>query len=209
MLNLRKVVQEHPIIAIMRNVAKEDIIKYADTIYRGGISIFEVALNSKDALEEIKILRKRYDAKAYVGAGTVLSVADAKDAVKAGAQFLLSPSTDEKVLAYCAENDIAIMPGAMTPSEVALCLHYGFSIIKLFPAGFVMPGYAKSLKGPLEKADFIAIGGVSKDNAKQFLKEGYLGIGLGSNLISSTFRHNKEWENAVLEINNFVTDFKS
>lgn len=203
-MNLKETVKECPILAIMRNVPVSDICDYTGAVLGGGISFFEVALNSRDALQEISMLRDKYQQQAYIGAGTVLSIEDAKAAVNAGAEFLLSPAADERVLEYCASQEIAIMPGAVTPSEAALCLRYGFDVIKLFPAAFMLPGYVKSLKGPLDKADFVAIGGVSWSNRQQFIEEGYMGVGLASDLIPKEYLVNKNWEGAAKAIESLV-----
>ena len=192
-MNLRNVIKENPILAIMRNVPLEITLDYAKAIMDGGICFFEVALNSPNALEQISMLKKAYGDKAYIGAGTAITVERAKAAVEAGAQFLLAPSTDEEVLAYCQENNIPILPGALTPSDVTKCLKYGFEVIKLFPAGDMPKGYIKSLKGPLDNTDYIAIGGVNKDNISDFLKQGYIGVGLGSNILPKEAVANRDW----------------
>ena len=182
-MDIKELVIKNPVLAIMRGIKREIIIDYAGAIIDGGIGFFEVALNSPDALEEISLLRKRFGDKACIGAGTAITVERAKAAIDAGAQFLLSPSTNEDVLKYCHDEGIAIMPGALTPTDVSVCLRYGFDTIKLFPAGDMPMSYIKSLKGPFDGTEYVAIGGVSRDNAADFIKAGYLGIGLGSNLV--------------------------
>lgn len=192
-MDLRKVIAENPILAIMRNVPLEITLDYAKAIIDGGINFFEVALNSPNALEQITMLKKAYGDKAYIGAGTAITVERAKAAVEAGAQFLLAPSTDPDVLEYCRDNNIPILPGALTPSDVTTCLRYGFNVIKLFPAGDMPKGYIKSLKGPLDNTDYVAIGGVNKDNLKEFFEQGYIGVGLGSNILPKEAVKNRDW----------------
>ena len=182
-MDMMKTVMSEPLLAIMRNVPLDITLDYAKSILDGGVHFFEVALNSTHALEQIKMLKKAYGDKAFIGAGTAITVERAKMAVDAGADFLLSPSTDKDVLEYCEKNDISIMPGALTPSDVSLCVRHGFKLIKLFPAGDMPRGYIKSLKGPFDDTDYVAIGGVNRDNAADFIKQGYLGVGLGSNML--------------------------
>lgn len=134
-MNMRETVQENPLLAIMRNVPLERTEDYVGAVIRGGVRFFEVAMNTPHALEQIRLIRNSFGKEILVGAGTVLTAEAAEKAVESGAQFLLSPSSDEQVLAYCQENDIMMMPGVLTPSDVALCLRYGFSTLKLFPAG--------------------------------------------------------------------------
>lgn len=181
--DIRELVINNPVLAIMRGVPKERIIDYAGAIVDGGIGFFEVALNSPDVLSEIAMLRKHFGDSVCIGAGTAITVERAKAAIEAGAQFLLSPSTNEDVLQYCHGEGIAIMPGALTPTDVSLCLRYGFDTIKLFPAGDMPMSYVKSLKGPFDETEYVAIGGVNSSNAADFIKAGYIGIGLGSNLM--------------------------
>lgn len=195
-MDLREVISENPILAIMRNVPKEITLDYAKAIIEGGINFFEVALNSPDALEQISLLKRTYGDRAYIGAGTAITVERAKAATDAGAQFLLSPSTDIEVLEYCKENKIPILPGALTPSEVTTCLNYGFDVIKLFPAGDMPMGYIKSLKGPLDNTDYVAIGGVNKDNIAEFFRRGYIGVGLGSSILPKEAVAERDWKAA-------------
>lgn len=207
-MKLKQIVCNNPLLAILRNVPLEQTVAYAKAIFDGGVSFFEVALNSPHALEQIAILKKTFGETAYIGAGTAITVERAKMAVEAGAQFLLSPSTDEEVLAYCAKEGIAMLPGALTPSDVTTCLKYGFSIIKLFPAGDMPKGYIKSLKGPLDGTEYIAIGGVNRDNAAEFIRQGYLGVGLGSNILPKDAVLSGDWETASRYVSCMLADIK-
>lgn len=207
-MDLRKVIAENPILAIMRNVPLEITLDYAKAIIDGGINFFEVALNSPNALEQISMLKKAYGDKAYIGAGTAITVQRAKAAVEAGAQFLLAPSTDPDVLEYCRDNNIPILPGALTPSDVTTCLSYGFNVIKLFPAGDMPKGYIKSLKGPLDNTDYVAIGGVNKDNLKEFFEQGYIGVGLGSNILPKEAVVNRDWAAASKYVKELLNTIK-
>ncbi len=194
-MDMKQAMIENPILAIMRNIPTEKVLNYVGAAIEGGVGFFEVALNSKDAYEQIKLLKKNFK-NIPIGAGTAITVERAKAAIEAGADFLLSPSTDEDVLAYCQKNQIAIMPGALTPSDVSKCLRYGFSVIKLFPAGDMPMGYIKSLKGPFDETEYVAIGGVKKGNMAQFFHQGYLGVGIGSNMIPKELVQNNNWAEA-------------
>lgn len=94
-----------------------------------------------------------------VGAGTAITVGLAKKALEAGAQFLLTPGTPLDVMEYCKKNRVKLLPSVLTPSEVAVSLEYGYQTMKLFPAGNMPLNYVKSLKGPFDRAEFVAIGG--------------------------------------------------
>lgn len=193
-MDMKKLFQSNPLLAIMRNVELEKTIAYAEAIVNGGVRVFEVAMNSEHACEQIRMLREHFSDDVVIGAGTAITVERAKAAVASGAGFLLSPSTDLEVLDYCAEYQIPLMPGVMTPSDVANCVRRGFHVLKLFPAGDLPKGYVKSLKGPLDDTEYVAIGGVTADNIGSFFRQGYLGVGLGSAMLPGQHVAAEEWE---------------
>ena len=137
---------------------------------------------------------KKYYPDAKIGAGTILNTEDLKTITEAEPDFIFTPSVNEKVLEYSKNNNINLIPGVFSPSEVALCLNYGFKIQKLFPAENLSETYVKNLKGPFNNAEFIAVGGVTKDNILSFFKMGYIGVGMGSSLIKTDFLKNNDWE---------------
>lgn len=196
-MEIRKIIKENPILCIMRNVPVQKTVEYVRAVVDGGVRFFEVALNSQCPLEQIRLMRKEFGDEIYVGAGTATTAERAGRAVEAGAQFLLSPSADDPVLEYCSQNQITLLPGVMTPSDVSKCLAYGFHTLKLFPAGDMPKGYIKSLKGPLEEAEYIAIGGVSPDNIRDFLEQGYLGVGLGSSMMPKAAVEAGDWKSGT------------
>ena len=161
-------VSKHPLLAILRNVPLEKTIDYAEAAVQGGAPFFEVALNSPHALEQITMLRTHFGDRCTVGAGTAITVERCKAALDAGAQFLLTPGTPLDVFSYCAENDIALLPGVLTPTDVATSLQFGYKTMKLFPAGSMPRHYVKDLQGPFDGTNYMAIGGVrtSSNRAK-------------------------------------------
>ncbi len=193
-MDIRTIVEKNPLLAIMRNVPFDKTIPYAEAIVNGGVRFFEVALNSPRACEQISMLRKHFPDDVYIGAGTAITLEKAKTALEAGAQFLLSPSTDPEVVEYCEANGVMLMPGVMTPSDVSFCVRHGFTTLKLFPAGDLPPKYVKSLKGPLDQTDYVAIGGVTPDNIGTFFKNGFIGVGLGSAMLPKEYVAAGEWE---------------
>ena len=182
-MDMREVVASHPLLAILRNVPLEKTIDYAQAAVEGGVDFFEVALNSVHGLAQITMLRQHFGDRALVGAGTAITVERAKAALAAGAQFLLTPGTPLDVLAYCQQHEIFLLPGVLTPTDVAVCLQHGFSTMKLFPAGDMPASYVKSLQGPYDNTEYMAIGGVNPDNIQSFFKAGCMSVGLGSNLM--------------------------
>lgn len=193
-MDMYEIVKNNPVLAILRNVPLGQAVDYAGAAVAGGVRFFEVALNSEGALAEIALLRERLGETAMIGAGTAVTVKLAKEALAAGAQFLLAPSAPEEVLRYCAEHGNAFLPGVFSPTEVGLCERYGFHTLKLFPAGDLPRSYVSSLKGPFPGADYVAIGGVTRENARAFLDAGCIGVGLGSNLMPRDAAARGDWD---------------
>lgn len=193
-MDMYAITAEHPLLGILRNVPLEKTIDYADAAVRGGVAFFEVALNSPHALEQITMLRKHFGDRCLVGGGTAITTERCRTAVDAGAQFLLTPGTPVDVLEYCAKNDIALLPGVLTPTDVAVCLQYGFRTMKLFPAGDMPRSYIKDLKGPYDNTHYVAIGGVAPDNIPEFRRAGYLGVGLASSLMPKDKVAARDWD---------------
>lgn len=182
------------ITGIFRNIDESKIVKTAEILINNNINAFEVSYNSHDAIKQIKLLKEHYpDAK--IGAGTILNIEDLKKITsETEPDFIFTPSVNEEVLKYSKKNNINLIPGVFSPSEVALCLNYGFRLLKLFPAENLSETYVKNLKGPFNNADFIAVGGVTKNNIMSFFKMGYLGVGMGSSLIKTDFLKNNDWD---------------
>ncbi len=182
------------ITGIFRNIDESKIVKTAEILINNNINTFEVSYNSYDAVKQIKLLKKHYP-DARIGAGTILNTEDLKKITsETDPDFIFTPSVNEEVLDYSQKNNINLIPGVFSPSEVALCLNYGFNLLKLFPAENLPETYVKNLKGPFNKAEFIAVGGVTRDNILSFFKMGYLGVGMGSSLIKTDFLKNNDWE---------------
>ncbi len=203
-MEIKQIILDNPILTVMRDIPTEKVLSYTKAVMDGGVHFFEVALNSKDALEQIFLLKKHYGNSAYIGAGTAINIQRVKMAKEAGADFILSPSTDEDVLAYCQQNQISLIPGVLTPSDVSKCLRYGFDVLKLFPAGDMPKGYIKSLKGPFENTEYLALGGIHKENIAQFFQQGYLGVGIGSNMIPKHLIETNQWAEGSAHVASMV-----
>ena len=181
------------ITGILRNVKKEDVLKVGEILIKYNIKDFEVTYNTKDSLEIVKILKKEFP-DARIGMGTILTVEELKKAEESGAEFILTPSVNEEVLKYAGENNIELIPGVFSPSEVALALRYGFNYLKLFPAIDLPVSYINNLKGLFDKVEFMAVGGVEKDNITDFFKAGFKSVGMGSSLIKKSYLESKDLE---------------
>ncbi|MCO7125353.1 bifunctional 4-hydroxy-2-oxoglutarate aldolase/2-dehydro-3-deoxy-phosphogluconate aldolase [Sporolactobacillus shoreicorticis] len=142
----------------------------------------EVTMNTVGATEIIRHGAASFGDKLLIGAGTVMTVQDAKQAIDAGARFVLSPTLlPKEVLSLCKSNGLTTITGAYSPSEVVEAFDRGTDIVKIFPAHLNGPGYFQDIQAPLGKKPLMAVGGINKQNARSFLNAGatYLGIGSG------------------------------
>lgn len=202
-MGMKEILKDNEICAIMRNVPTEKAVAYAKACYEGGVRMFEVAMNTPEGAKQIAMLRKEFGDETYVGAGTVINMERCKAAEEAGAQFFLTPNVAEVTLKYCKERNIPLLPGVLTPTDVGICLDYGYHIMKLFPAGDMPMSYIKSLKGPFDGTEYVAVGGVKLENIAEFMKTGFLGVGIGSNLIPKEMMAADDWSSAAAYVKSF------
>ena len=161
--------------AILRTSIEEAAAPAMEAAVRGGFRIVEFTLNTPGALARIGEFAHRSDL--VVGAGTVLTVDDARSAVERGAQFLVSPVVDRDVIRAAAELEVAMMPGTHTPTEMLLAHRLGAPLQKLFPAPGLGPDYVRACLGPLPFLRIVPTSGVSADNAAAYLEAGAHAVG--------------------------------
>ena len=197
---MRKITESSKIIAIMRGVPLEQAVDFATVCADGGIRALEVALNSPNALEEIALIKEKVGNRLRVGAGTAITVDLAKAAKDAGAEFLLTPSVFEDVVKYSVENGLPILPGILTPTEVGVCYRYGIDTFKLFPAGNMPLSYVKLLKGPFDNTEYVAVGGITRDDIRTYLDAGYIGAAIGGGLFDRNLLKEKRLDEAAKQV---------
>jgi len=173
---------EHKIIAIMRGFDPADVLKITQALFDGGIRILEITMNSENPLGLIEQITATMGDKMLIGAGTVLDTASAEAAVKAGAKFILSPIVDPEVIRTAKNLGAVMIPGAYTPTEIAMGYKAGGDIIKVFPA--TTPAYIKNVLAPLPHIPLLPTGGVNLDNIQAYLQAGAVGMGIGSSLVN-------------------------
>jgi 2-dehydro-3-deoxyphosphogluconate aldolase/(4S)-4-hydroxy-2-oxoglutarate aldolase len=171
------------VIAIVRGRRAEHLDAVLDVLVEAGIRSLEVTLNTPGALAAIRRAVTRFGAEATVGAGTVRTVADAEDAVEAGARFLVSPHTDPAIQGRARELGAGYLPGAFTATEIVTAWTRGATAIKLFPARLGGPRYLRDLREPLPDIPIVPTGGVSADNVAEWFAAGAVAVGVGSALI--------------------------
>jgi 2-dehydro-3-deoxyphosphogluconate aldolase/(4S)-4-hydroxy-2-oxoglutarate aldolase len=182
MLTLSKI-SAHKIIAILRGANPADVVKIAEALYAGGIRILEITMNSEQPLAVIEQLRDAMGDKMLIGAGTVLDIASAQNAIAAGASFILSPIVDPYVIRAAKNLGAVVIPGASTATEIVQAYKSGGDIIKVFPA--TSPGYIKNILGPLPHIPLLPTGGVNLENIAAYQQAGAFGFGIGSSLVNT------------------------
>jgi 2-dehydro-3-deoxyphosphogluconate aldolase/(4S)-4-hydroxy-2-oxoglutarate aldolase len=183
-MDVFQIILEKKIVAIFRGIAGEQANRGAEALIQGGIQVLEVTMNTEGVLKTISDWRAKYEGKACIGAGTVIDVEMAREAVAAGAQFLISPNLDEAVVRYGVEHNIDVFPGVMTPTEIVRAWKCGARAVKLFPMASLGLSYLKDVRAPLDQIPMIVTGGVNLDNIGQFIQAGAAGVGLGNHLVN-------------------------
>ncbi|MDQ6845091.1 MAG: bifunctional 4-hydroxy-2-oxoglutarate aldolase/2-dehydro-3-deoxy-phosphogluconate aldolase [Bacteroidota bacterium] len=174
---------EHKIIAIIRGANPDDVIKIAESLLAGGIRILEITMNSAEPLTVIKKAAKQLGDKMIIGAGTVLTKESARQAVEAGAKFILSPIADSEIISMAKSLGVISIPGAFTATEIYNAYKDGADIIKVFPA--ISPSYIKDILGPLPQIPLLPTGGITLENIKEYKSAGAVGFGIGSSLVNA------------------------
>ncbi|TNB76905.1 bifunctional 4-hydroxy-2-oxoglutarate aldolase/2-dehydro-3-deoxy-phosphogluconate aldolase [Arthrobacter sp. BB-1] len=169
------------LVAIVRGTDGAAAGRAALAAMEEGFKYVEIALTTPGALKAIGEVRAAAPAGCFVGAGTVLTKQDAEDVESAGGQFIVTPSLAPSIEA-AAGRGIAVLAGALTPSEAFEAMSRGAAAIKLFPASIGGPGYLKALRDPFPDIPFIAVGGVGLDEAAGYWGAGAIAVGLGGPL---------------------------
>ncbi len=176
-------ITEHKIVAIVRGAAPAEVLKIAYALLAGGIRVLEITLNSPDALSAIAEVSDRMGAALLVGAGTVMDARSAKDAIAAGAKFILSPTLDKKTIRATKNHGAVSIPGAFTATEILAAYQYGGDIIKVFPASSVGAKYFKELRGPMPYIPLMPTGGIHPGNIREYRDAGVVAFGVGGALV--------------------------
>jgi 2-dehydro-3-deoxyphosphogluconate aldolase / (4S)-4-hydroxy-2-oxoglutarate aldolase len=172
------------VIPVVRAASAAEALQAIAAIKAGGVSVVEITMTVPGAIEVIKEVVNKEGAEVLVGAGTVLDAETARACILAGAEFVVSPALNFDTIAMCRRYSKAIMPGALTPTEVLAAWQAGADFVKVFPCDSLGGAkYLKSLKAPLPQIDLVPTGGVSLKTAAEFIKAGASALGVGSDLV--------------------------
>ncbi len=177
-------IREVGLVPIVRAPSPEDAFKAAEAIAAGGIGIAEVTMTVPNAIRVMERVAERFGDKVLLGAGTILDPESCRAALLAGAEFIVTPSLDVRVIEVARRYSKVCIPGALTPTEVVAAWQAGADLVKIFPCGPVGgPQYLKALRGPFPHIDFVPTGGVNLETTPAYIKAGAAAVAVGSELV--------------------------
>jgi 2-dehydro-3-deoxyphosphogluconate aldolase/(4S)-4-hydroxy-2-oxoglutarate aldolase len=181
-------------VLVVRADSPEDALAGIRAVVEGGLRAVEVTFTVPGAPSVIREVKKALGDQVLLGAGTVLHPEDAEDAVDAGAEFLVAPNTDEKVIGSAKRLCVPVFPGAFTPTEVLRAWDLGADAVKIFPASLAGPAYIKALQGPYPHIPLMPTGGVDERNVREFFEAGAFAVGAGGSLFDRKKIKAKDWK---------------
>lgn len=172
------------VVPVIRATSARLALSAVDALVAGGLAVLEITLTVPDAIAVMREVAARFGQSALIGAGTVLSAADAERAVQAGARFIVSPGFDPEVVRAAHALDVPVMPGVLTPTEIMAATRAAADWVKIFPCSALGgPRYLRSLRGPFPGLPMMPTGGVNVDNAAEYIAAGAVAVGIGSELV--------------------------
>lgn len=176
-------IRSNVLLPVLRANSAEEALKITGAVFAGGIRSIEVTMTVPNAVQVISDLDEKFRAELLIGAGTVLDAETANNCFTAGAKFIVTPCLIPEVIEFCNENDIPVLAGSFTPTEVFNAWKAGADVVKIFPASVGGAGYLKALKGPFPQIELMPTGGISLETAEGFLDAGAFALGVGTDLV--------------------------
>ena len=182
-MNILSQLKENYVFAVVRGKTAEEALLISEKCVAGGIKNIELTYTTPNASQAIReYATKNTDSSVMIGAGTVLDVATANEAILAGAQFIVSPHFDARISSVCNRYAIPYLPGCGSVTEIVTAMENGADVVKLFPGGLLGASFIQDVHGPLPFAEMMPSGGVSIDNLDQWIAAGAWAVGVGSAL---------------------------
>ena len=179
-----KTLREIGLVPVLRAESETQALALASAIAAGGVTVLEITMTVPGA---IRVMRRLAEERPdiLIGAGTVLDPETARMCILEGAQFVVSPALNIKTIEMCHRYGVAVLPGALTPTEIVTAWEAGADVVKIFPASSLGGAkYLKSVKAPLPQVEMIPTGGVSQATAAEFLEAGAFALGVGADLVN-------------------------
>jgi 2-dehydro-3-deoxyphosphogluconate aldolase / (4S)-4-hydroxy-2-oxoglutarate aldolase len=182
------------VVAVIRLKDPATLRAVVDAIALGGVRVLEVTMTVPGAVGLIRELAATLPDGFLLGAGTVTDAATAAAVIDAGASFVVSPVFKPEIVAACHQRDIAVMPGCFSPTEIIAAYESGAEIVKLFPATALGPQFIRDVRGPLPHVKLMPTGGVTLENAGDWIRAGAVAVGLGSALVDAGAVEDGRWD---------------
>tara|TARA_B100001769_G_C21995119_1_gene534841 strand:+ start:149 stop:772 length:624 start_codon:yes stop_codon:yes gene_type:complete len=190
---LNKIIN-NKVIAVIRSTTSDDLSPFIDVIVESGINSIEITLTTPNALSVIKQLKSYYKGSILIGAGTVTNLDSAKKALDVGAEYIVTPVLNMEVIDYVKKSRFPVISGAFSPTEIYNSFHAGSDMIKIFPANLLGIENFKSIQVIMPKLTLMPTGGISSENAREWLNAGADVLGIGSSLINDQIISNKDYD---------------
>jgi 2-dehydro-3-deoxyphosphogluconate aldolase / (4S)-4-hydroxy-2-oxoglutarate aldolase len=199
-----KTVADAGVVAVIRAQSKDQLLGITEALLAGGVPAIEVTMSTPKAIAGIEQLADHFGDKAVVGVGTVIDAATARDAIAAGAQFVVSPVFDAEIVATARRYGKIVIPGAFTPTEILRAWSAGADVVKVFPSTGLGPQYFKDILAPLPQLRLTPTGGVDLKNAGDWIKAGAVFVGAGSSLVTKDALAKNNWSSITANAKAFV-----
>lgn len=194
-----------PVIGILRGITAEAFGPLMQASFAAGLQAIEVTINTPEAERIVTANKPGVPDGKYLGIGTVRNLAEAARAHDAGAMFFVTPNLNSEVITYACNNDIPVIAGALTPTEVYAAWESGASMVKVFPCKSLGgPHYIRELRGPFEQIPLVAVGGVSLENVGEYLEAGATAVGIGMSLFGEQVVRAGDWDAVGRNVREFI-----
>lgn len=191
---IRNIIIQKKVVAVVRMKNPDQLLPVINAIMKGGVTGIELTMTIPNAIQSIETAAKEFGDDILLGVGSVTSSAVAEDAINAGAKFVVSPIYKPEVVDTVIKKNLVVIPGGFTPTEIQTAYEQGADFVKIFPADNLGMSFIKSIKAPLPHLNVIPTGGVTLDNAIDWINHGASAVGIGSALV----------DNKAIESGNFT-----
>ena len=203
---IRNNILQSKVVAVVRMKNPNQLLKVIEAIMKGGVTGIELTMTIPNAIEAIEKANKEFGDDILLGVGSVTDSKVALEAINAGAKFVVSPIYKPEVVAAVIEKNLVVIPGAFSPTEIQNAYEQGADFVKIFPADNLGMSFIKSIKAPLPHLKVIPTGGVTVENAIDWINHGASAVGIGSALVDNKAIENENYsqltENAKILCSN-------
>lgn len=201
-------IEEGGLIAVIRLDDPDKLGGVVESLSNGGVKALEITMTTPGALEAMAKISTEIDEEFLIGAGTVLDPETARMSLLAGAKFVVGPTLNLAVIRLVHRYDRVVIPGGFTPTEILSAWDHGADVVKVFPAAALGPRYFQHIHGPLPQVKLSPTGGISLENAGEFIRAGACCLGVGSALVARSFVAESDWQAIAQRAKAFIREIQ-